>query len=323
MVDSANIRGLAKMAEENGAAVLPEPQTISVPNRADEMRKFLDERAPAASESSSEYVVDDAPAPDPAPSPEPSDPSPEPTPPPKTEGPSLAMKAAASHFIPREYIETAASDEQLQQWIDLSKKQMEQIYDQQNGPAPQQPAPPDPAAKDPDFYELPIDEFPEDDPVRKAVTSIQSKYDRSIDQLREDMATAIGMLSRVEGDYSARQENNARSFQQVLDAQLDASGQYGKFSQDMPEPLKEVRGKIFEGAYQWHQANPHIPPEQVCSSYLEQLGVTPQSTPPTGPIARQAQRRLGGGNAPKAPEPQLTREQEMRKFLDGLRNGRR
>jgi hypothetical protein len=222
----------------------------------------------------------------------------------EVEGPSLAMKAAAAGWINPSLVETAVNDAQLSTWIRMAQDQQQQQQQQPQEPALEETPPPEPEAL------LPEDEFPADDPVRKAMETMKGQNDA----LTKDVETLINIVSSLSNDQQAVTENANRSNQKIMDDAMDkVGGSLGEFGK-LDEFSGDLRKAGFDRLETMKKNSPTVPHEELVEQYLLKAGYT-KPTPGPGPIKKAARSKLGGPNNPPAVEPPLSREEKVSRLL--------
>ena len=219
---------------------------------------------------------------------------------PVVEGPTIAMKMVAEQAgIPLPLIELATSDSQLEKFVELAR--------QAGTPS------------EPDFkLELPEEEYPEDDPVRKEFTRLQSHFATQL----ESMKVQLGETSRTTREFTKQQvesaEQQARKVQSEFDKTLDELeiGAFGN-TKNMSSANFHVRSAAFNLLQELKQKSPDSSVAELAKQVAEQLSFTTNNRSPKeiAAIRKQASRRLGGGPSQPASPGKRSDEAVMREFL--------
>jgi len=230
---------------------------------------------------------------------------PVPEPAPAVEGPSIAAKMAAEQSgLPAPLIELATSDEQLSQFVALAQ--------QTSGPVEEEPAV---AALE---IDLPLDEYPENDPVRKELTKIQSHFSQQLNQMREQLKETSSKTSGFELQQAETAKQQAMQTQSEFDSALDSMGAkaFGN-TKDLSSANIHLRTAAFNLVQELKNANPGQSVADLARTAAEQLDISPNLKTPAerAAIRKQSKKRLGSGPSQPASPGHQSDTELMRDFL--------
>ena len=215
------------------------------------------------------------------------------------EGPSLAMKAEAERRgLPPQLVALASSDAQLEQFVHLAESNM-----------PREQA---------EAYELslPDDEYPEDDPVRKELTRLQSHFSEQLNSVKQELGHASGRVREFENQRSSAGEQVARSQQLEFDRSLDEMGTdgFGK-SNKMSSSNIHLRTAAYSRVQELVTDRPEASVSELADEVAKEFGFKTRSPQEKAAIRTQSNKRLGGGPAQPAQPAKQSDEKMMSDFL--------
>jgi hypothetical protein len=242
----------------------------------------------------------------------------QPTVEPVVEGPSFLMKQEAERAgVDPKFIAVAESDKQLERMI-LATKETEKPADA-------------PVIDDsPLSFELPEDEYPADDPVRKALGAVVEGFNKRLQQ-RDGVIAQLAQIEneRFEREQAQTHEAKQREYQALVspfDEYLDSfdSPELGKAA-NLSAKQKEARTAVWE-RYYGLGADPKLDKETLSrkaqlalSDYRPEL--VEQRTKKTQAVQRQQRSVLGGGHSrpvnPAKTEADLIKE--LNEAIEGKR----
>jgi hypothetical protein len=286
--------------EENGEVVEPEAEDTPEISHEDRFGQLFDE---IGTKEEDNELPDDLPA-----DPEPGDEAPEtdeadagkeaqaaaPA-----EGPGLAMKnLAKQQGVPQELIDTARDDEQLEQWMGMVAKRQDR----------------EPAEEVVEYSpELPEDEYPEDDPLRRSLVT-ERKYVESVkEEIYGHLQTILGYTldhgDKLEGITKETIRGEQKGFQDQLDEfDNEFLGKYSELATN--KDADALRGLIHQKYMDLKQELPDASDKSLIAKAAATFGQQSKSKSRNDVVRRQASQRLGGPESAKgAPEPKLSREQ--------------
>jgi hypothetical protein len=210
------------------------------------------------------------------------------------EGPSLAMKnVAKQQGVPLELIATARDDEQLEQWMGMVAQRQDE----------------EPAEAKADYApELPEDEFPEDDPVRREFLASEKRHSeveaKHQGDLEKVLTYALDLGDQLKAITTTAVEVEQKSFHDHLDDfQSDVLGKGGSLS----SASDQMRGLIFQTFMDLKQELPGSTDTALIDKAALTFGQSSKSKLRNNAVRKQAKQRLGGPESAKgSPEPQLS-----------------
>lgn len=227
----------------------------------------------------------------------------EPTPQPQVvEGPSSAGRMAAEAAgIPAMIINAVKDDDALYGLI-------QQLSEHQ------------PAEDDasPFELELPEDEYPENDPVRGALTKLQSHFNEQLSQMKSQLKETAGKAETIEKQTSEAVKQQHKRMQSEFDGALDALGASGfGNTKSMTQANFHLRKATFDRAQELQADNPDKSMADLAVMAAEEFGITnnKKASYEKDAIRNQAKRRLGGGQSQPADPEVKSPEEMMRNFL--------
>lgn len=230
-----------------------------------------------------------------------------------TEGPSFLMRQEAARAgISPEFIQLAGSDAELERLISFAQSREE---------APLS----DPVIDEPLTVELPEDEFPADDPMRKALTAMVGKINERMEMLRRTQ----GHLAQFANERLEREERDEYQqlyspFDEILDSfESPVLGKTGT-----KDPAQRAERTAIAQKYLGLGANAMTPADE--KRRLAELAVAAhrrnlvdQRNQKQQATTRQAKQVIGGrtgGNRPTGPAP--TREDILKGWDEALQGKR-
>lgn len=227
----------------------------------------------------------------------------------EVEGPTAAMKTLAIQMgLPPSLIAMMRDDGQINELIELASQQAEPQEEEE--------------AELPDFeVSLPEEEFPEDDPVRKELSRLQSHFKKQISDLQGRLQKTAKSSREVERQQQELQLQQSRQFQAEFDNALDKLGEkaFGK-SGSLSNRNIQARTAVFEAVRELYAADPNAPMSELAKRAAEEIGfsLTNKSPDEKAAIRKQSSKRLGSGSS-RPPEPaKQSPEEMMRGFLKTL-----
>ena len=213
----------------------------------------------------------------------------------KVEGPSRAMRWQAKQAgVSDRLIALADTDEDLEVLIEESQQSRE----------PEKKAE---AQEFPSFeIELPEDEFPADDPVRKQLVSMKGFYDKQLQQAREDIGLLASVLTEQKSFIEQSQQEQLVNTQGAFDAHLDQFENPQLGSRAAGNHNHKLRQAIYNEYWELKQDKPNAKDADLINEAVAAFGIKSQQTKRKEALEHDNKRRLGGGPTKAVSEPQLT-----------------
>lgn len=225
----------------------------------------------------------------------------------KVEGPSIAVKAWAKQAgLDPDLIAIATSDDQL--GLMVEKLVASRETEQKPEPTPE-----------PEFkLELPEDEFPAGDPVRKTLESMNDFYAKQIEKSKQDtslLATYVkGLLEETETSKQQQLVNEQGTFDAYLDSlENEVLGNYQDGTHN-----HDVREAIYGKFWRLKQENPKSKDADLINEAAKAFGIKSQQTKRKEALASDNKKRLGGGPTKSVPEPQLSGREKALADIDAI-----
>lgn len=284
--------------EEETTSLVPEPSADEREKRAGE---FFDKLMNKPTEAEAKVDADDEPA-------EESDQEQEPEKEPeqvKVEGPSVAAKLWAKQSgLDPELISLAPNDEALEKLVEkfATSREVEPK--------------PEPQAPETFKLDLPEDEFPADDPVRKQLTALNDFYAKRLEQAQSDAQLiaqhVIDLEKFVEQFQGERTNNVIRTFDDKLDSlNSDVLGSGDKRN-------SRVRAAVWDTLQDLKEERKGVSEEELLREALETFGIKSQDQKRIDAIRQSNKTRLGGGPSKAIPPREPTREDKFNQLMDRL-----
>ena len=222
------------------------------------------------------------------------------------EGPSFLMKQEAERAgVDPALAAIATSDAQLQRMIEVEKSRV--VHDS--------------AAVEDDVlkFELPEDEYPADDPLRKALAPLFDQLNGKLKELRQTQ----GHLARFANERLEREEQQAYQtlyspFDEALDSfESPVLGKTGKLTETQRAERAAVAQKYLGlgATVEMPAADKTRLAELALTAHRKDL--VDQRNTKTQAKASQAKQVLGGGGK-RSPKPAVTKEDLLKEWQDGL-----
>jgi hypothetical protein len=234
------------------------------------------------------------------------------------EGPSFLMKHAAEQSgVDPKLIAIATSDAQLEQMIEVTTKGREAKQAEQQAEAPKFELP----------IELPEDEFPADDPVRKHLEKWQAVITKQFEETAKAQSI-FAAFANEQLDMRDRQVDEVRQREyaelaEPFDGFLDslASEELGTTA-TLNDKQREARAALFTG-YQALGAKAGLDKESLQRKAEKVLGeyhpkLIEKHQQKQQAAVKQPKKVLGGSGGTGRPNPKLTEAQAIQKLQDKI-----
>lgn len=226
---------------------------------------------------------------------------------PVVEGPTIAAKMAAEAAgIPPALVNLATSDEQLEKFIALTREVAE-------------PEEAEEVATPELKLDLPDDEYPEDDPVRRELTKIQSHFAEQLATVKGQLKEATSKTAQFEQQQKAQSDQQARQMQEEFDRELDSfkAKVFGS-TKDLSQPNLHARSAAFGLVQDLKANNPGKSMSELVKMVAAEWDVKTdtKTADDKEAIRKQSKKRLGSGPSQPA-EPGVRSDDEiMAAFLE-------
>jgi len=166
--------------------------------------------------------------------------------------------------------------------------------------------------------DLPEDEFPADDPVRKEIEKLQSHFQTQMGDMQKQLQEATSKTTAFEEQQNAATQQNALQFQSEFDSladKLDAKT-LGR-SSDLSSANFHARSAVFNLVQELRNTTPNESLVGLVQAAAEQLNFVnnDKTSNENAAIRKQSGMRLGSGPSPPATPESQSDEELMRGFL--------
>jgi len=227
----------------------------------------------------------------------------------KVEGPSVAMKMfAKQQGLPAKAIELAKSDEDLSELVEVFVAKQAQPE-----PTPE----PEPEFK----LELSEEDFPADDPIRKAVESLNSHYEAKVKKLEGYIGQLADMAFKAEETLKASEVSQLSNDEKVFDDFIDALGVKplgNRAKGEISSIGQKLRNSLYWEVKDLEAENPSLTREAIIRKVAEEAGYLSPQQKREQAIKSDSARRLGGGGSKPVPASPPTAQEKMNALFDRL-----
>lgn len=209
---------------------------------------------------------------------------------------SVAMKAfAKQQGLPDALIATATSDEQLQTFVEFAAEKAK--------PAEKQEQPPEEESFQ---LDLPEDEFPVDDSVRKNLEAMNKFYAEKHEKYLGYFGEMAEALVNIHQQQQSMTQQESAKVQQTFDSRLDGYNDpvLGQAATLDGVGLK-MRNAVYSHYLDLREANPSLPEDDVLEKALRDFRIITNRDRETDALKADNAKRLGGKPSPLKGEPEL------------------
>ena len=231
----------------------------------------------------------------------------------KPAGPSLAMKAFAKREgLPEEVIAIAASDEHLNALVEFAAAKKEQEKEPKQEPTEEEVA----------FQlDLPEDEFPADDSIRKALDGMNKHYVEQNQKVMDYISQMADWMVKQDQQQKAGIENQYAQVQHTFDSHLDSLGidALGQ-QQSLNSVGMKARNMVYDYYLELREASPEASHTELIDRAVSEFGFSNKQAKHDAAIKDANSRRLGGRPSPLKGETVLTGGAKMEALLEGIKS---